>query len=55
MWRGLPAARDHLAHYPFRYIDNAFLAGLRERGVPEQDVTTLLVENPNPYFGRAGG
>jgi phosphotriesterase-related protein len=46
---------DHLAHYPFRYIDNAFLPGLRERGVPEQDVTTMLVENPKRYFGRTGG
>lgn len=46
---------DHPANYPFGYIDNALLPGLRKRDISERDLMTMLVENPKRYFARTGG
>jgi len=36
--------------FPYGYIHNGFLPGLRERGVTEEQINTMLVEAPRQYF-----
>lgn len=41
-----------VSHFPYGYIDAQTLPGLRERGVKDEDLHTMLVENPRRYFSR---
>jgi phosphotriesterase-related protein len=43
-----------MADFPYGHIDARVLPGLRERGVGEDAITTMLVENPRSYFSRTG-
>jgi phosphotriesterase-related protein len=40
-------------HFPYGFIHNRTLPALREKGVSEEDINTMLVENPRNYFSRA--
>lgn len=42
----------HTVHYPYGQIHNATLPGLRARGVTDDQIQTMLVENPRAYFSR---
>jgi phosphotriesterase-related protein len=44
-----------IPNYPYGYLDAQMLPGLRERGVSEAHITTMLVDNPRRYFGRGTG
>jgi phosphotriesterase-related protein len=50
----LEALERMMAHFPYGYIHAETLPGLRERGVSEEDINTMLVENPRNFFGRTG-
>lgn len=39
-------------HYPYGHIHNATIPGLRARGVTDDQIRTMLVENPRAYFSR---
>jgi phosphotriesterase-related protein len=39
-------------HFPYGFIYAQTLPALREAGVSEDDINTMLVENPRRYFGR---
>jgi phosphotriesterase-related protein len=50
---GLTVNRDDRGpDFPYGTIYNRTLPGLRERGVSESDINTMLVENPKAYFSR---
>jgi phosphotriesterase-related protein len=42
-----------LPNWNFTHIHDAVLPALRERGVTEDQITTMLVENPKRYFTKA--
>jgi phosphotriesterase-related protein len=41
-----------IPHYPYGYLREEMLPGLRERGVSEAQIETMLVENPRRYFSQ---
>ncbi|MFL6237884.1 MAG: phosphotriesterase [Actinomycetes bacterium] len=41
---------DQSGNWSFTHISNDVLPALRERGVSEEQITTMLVENPRRYF-----
>lgn len=41
-----------IADYPYGHIHAGTLPGLREHGVSEDDINTMLVDNPKTYFGK---
>jgi phosphotriesterase-related protein len=46
-----PGVREHLApNWHYTHILDAVLPALRDAGVPEQQLTTMLVDNPRRYF-----
>lgn len=48
----LPTA---LPNWHYLHIHNDVLPALRERGVTEEQITTMLVDNPREIFSRQGG
>jgi phosphotriesterase-related protein len=42
-------------NWHYLHITRDVLPALRERGVSEEDITTMLVDNPRRYFDRQGG
>jgi phosphotriesterase-related protein len=42
-------------NWHYLHITRDVLPALRERGVSEEDITTMLVDNPRRYFERQGG
>lgn len=43
-----------IPHYPYGYVRAEMLPGIRERGVGEEQIETMLVENPRRYFSQSG-
>jgi phosphotriesterase-related protein len=43
-----------IPHYPYGYLRAQMLPGLLERGVTQQQLDTMLVDNPRRYFSRRG-
>ena len=44
-----------LPNWHYLHIHNDVLPALRRRGVTEEQITTMLVDNPRAIFGRQGG
>ena len=44
-----------LPDWHFLHIHNDVLPALRQRGVTEEQITTMLVDNPRAIFARRGG
>ena len=42
---------DTVGRWHFQHIHEDVLPALRERGVTEEQITTMLVDNPRRYFG----
>ena len=53
----LPEAALPIAppNWHFQHIHNDVLPALRERGVTEEQITTMLVDNPRAIFTHGGG
>lgn len=47
-----PAARPMLPQWHYLHIEQEVLPYLREHGVTEEQITTMLVDNPRRYFER---
>jgi phosphotriesterase-related protein len=45
------ALKQTLPNWNFRHIHSDVLPMLRERGVTDAQITTMLVDNPRRYFG----
>jgi phosphotriesterase-related protein len=41
-----------LPHWNHAYVQTGVVPGLRERGVPEEDIEQMLVRNPREFFGQ---
>jgi phosphotriesterase-related protein len=41
--------------WQYTYIHTGVLPGLRDRGVPEEEIEQMLVRNPRDFFARGGG
>jgi phosphotriesterase-related protein len=48
-----PEFHDFTPNWKFTHIHDDVLPALRERGVSDADITTMLVENPRRYFAGA--
>lgn len=44
-----------LPNWHYLHIHNEVLPALRQRGVTEEQITTMLVDNPREIFSRQGG
>jgi phosphotriesterase-related protein len=49
-WFPAGAKEQAVPHWNFRHISEDVLPALRERGVTEEQITTMLVDNPRRYF-----
>lgn len=50
-----PMVRPMLADWHYLHIENDVLPALRERGVTDEQITTMLVDNPRRYFEHDAG
>jgi phosphotriesterase-related protein len=41
-----------MPNWNYTYLHEAVVPALREAGVTEEQITTMLVDNPRHYFGR---
>ena len=44
-----------LPDWQYTYIHHGVLPGLRDRGVPEEEIEQMLVRNPREFFAQGGG
>ena len=49
-WMAPGTYESLVRHFPYGFIHTETLPGLRERGVRDDDINTMLVENPRVYF-----
>ena len=49
-----PEFHEYTPNWHFSHITDDVLPALREQGVTEQQITTMLVDNPRRYFAPAG-
>jgi phosphotriesterase-related protein len=50
-WLTRDDLKTRIPNYPFGYVHEGVLPGLRERGVSQDDITQMLVLNPKRFFG----
>jgi phosphotriesterase-related protein len=49
------STRSVLPNWHYLHIHNDVLPALRQRGVTEEQITTMLIDNPRAIFTRQGG
>ena len=50
-WFSAEAKAAAVPNWVFTHISDDVLPALRERGVTEDQISTMLVDNPRTYFG----
>jgi phosphotriesterase-related protein len=54
-WHRPEQVRRAVPNWHYLHITRDVLPALRERGVAEDDITTMLVDNPRTFFEHKGG